>query len=125
MLQVVSKCLLPLVLAAFAFPEVPATALGQAPGSLEATAASYVDRGNSSFAKGEMDRAIVDFNLALEFNPRYADAFYNRGRRGAGREIGRLPWQTSTGQSNCSRASPRPMWVGAESDSGKAIWTAC
>ena len=77
--RVVSKCLLSLVFAAFATTEVPATALGQALGSLEATAASYVDRGNSSFAKGEMDRAIADFSLALEFNPRYADAFYNRG----------------------------------------------
>ena len=49
-----------------------------AQGSLEATAASYVDRGNAWLTKGELDRAIADFNLALEFN-RSAVALCNRG----------------------------------------------
>jgi Flp pilus assembly protein TadD len=53
-------------------------ASAQAQGSREATAASYVDRGNSWFTKGELERAIADFNLALEFNPRDAGAFCNR-----------------------------------------------
>ena len=34
----------------------------EAQGSRKATAASYVDRGNSWIAKGELDRAIADFD---------------------------------------------------------------
>ena len=55
------------------------TGTAQAQGGREATGASYLDRGNSWFAKGEMDRAIADFNLAIEFDPNSANAYYNRG----------------------------------------------
>ena len=50
----------------------------QTQGSREATAASYLDRGNSWATKGELDRAIADFNLALQFDPRFAGAYHNR-----------------------------------------------
>ena len=43
------------------------------------TAASYVDRGNSWYAKGQLDKAIGDYNLALEFDPGSGLAYFNRG----------------------------------------------
>jgi tetratricopeptide (TPR) repeat protein len=43
------------------------------------TAASYIDRGNSFYAKGDFDRAIVDYGVAITFNPGWALAYYNRG----------------------------------------------
>jgi tetratricopeptide (TPR) repeat protein len=46
--------------------------------SRQVAAASYLDRGNSWFTKGELERAIADFNLALEFYPRFATAYQNR-----------------------------------------------
>ena len=29
--------------------------------------------------KGEVDRAIEDYNIAIDLNPKYAAAYYNRG----------------------------------------------
>ena len=43
------------------------------------SAASYLQRGNESFSRGELDRAIADYNLALRFNPEFGLAYYNRG----------------------------------------------
>ena len=41
--------------------------------------ASYNNRGFAWRNKGELDRAIVDFEQAVKLNPDYAIAFYNRG----------------------------------------------
>jgi tetratricopeptide (TPR) repeat protein len=30
--------------------------------------------------KGENDRAVADLNKAIELNPKFANAYYNRGR---------------------------------------------
>jgi len=43
------------------------------------TAASYLERGNEWMAKGELDRAIADYDLAIAFDARIAVAYYNRG----------------------------------------------
>src|SRR5262245_25173461 len=43
------------------------------------SAASYIDRGNGWYAKGYLDKAIEDYNLALEFDPGSALAYFNRG----------------------------------------------
>lgn len=36
-------------------------------------------QGNALFLDGQYDRAIVFFNKAIEKNPRFAEAYYNRG----------------------------------------------
>ena len=40
---------------------------------------SYFDRGTTYVNKGDYDRAIADFNKAIDLEPDYADVFYNRG----------------------------------------------
>jgi Tfp pilus assembly protein PilF len=39
----------------------------------------YVWRGNTWYNKKEYDKAITDYDKAIEINPKYALAFYNRG----------------------------------------------
>src|SRR5215475_1275639 len=51
----------------------------RAQSSRAATAASYLDRGAAWISKGELDRAIADFDLAIASDPTLAVAFYNRG----------------------------------------------
>jgi tetratricopeptide (TPR) repeat protein len=55
------------------------TTLARAQTSRAASAASYLERGNEWFAKGEWDRAIADYNLAIAFDARGAVAYHNRG----------------------------------------------
>ncbi|HEU4390846.1 MAG TPA: tetratricopeptide repeat protein, partial [Blastocatellia bacterium] len=43
------------------------------------SAASYIERGNALFKRGDFDRAIADFSMAIAFDPRSATAYYNRG----------------------------------------------
>jgi tetratricopeptide (TPR) repeat protein len=40
----------------------------------------YNNRGIAYAAKGQYDRAVSDFTMALEINPRDALAYYNRAR---------------------------------------------
>jgi tetratricopeptide (TPR) repeat protein len=37
------------------------------------------NRGNAYYYKGQYDRAIEDYNNAIELNPNYTHAYYNRG----------------------------------------------
>src|SRR5262245_39704066 len=54
--------------------------LCQAQNARSVSAASYVKRGVESFAKGEWDRALADYNIAITFDPNFAAAYLNRGR---------------------------------------------
>ncbi len=48
-------------------------------GQLYATDDLYLHQGNSYYRKGKYNRAISDYNKALELNPKFAEAYYNRG----------------------------------------------
>src|SRR5262249_42246516 len=41
--------------------------------------AAYVQRGNAWFAKGDLERAIADYNIAIAFGHNAATPYYNRG----------------------------------------------
>ena len=43
-----------------------------------ATASSYIERGNKRFAKGEFERALADYDLAVASDPGNARAYHNR-----------------------------------------------
>jgi tetratricopeptide (TPR) repeat protein len=64
--------------ACFCMAVATSTVPAHAQGSRQVAAASYLDRGNSWFTKGELERALADFTLALEFHPKYAAAHHNR-----------------------------------------------
>src|SRR4030095_15081780 len=53
--------------------------VAQAQTSRAATAASYLARGHVWYAKGELDRAIPDYDLAIASESRSALAYYYRG----------------------------------------------
>ena len=40
---------------------------------------AYYNRGLAYWKKGDFDRTIVDFTKAIELNPNFAEAYYNRG----------------------------------------------
>ena len=42
-------------------------------------AQAYKTRGNISFARGDYDRAIADFDMAIEVRPKDAEAYVKRG----------------------------------------------
>ena len=56
-----------------------AAAVAQAQTSRAASAASYLERGASWMKKGEIDRAIADYDLAIAFDSQSSVARYNRG----------------------------------------------
>ncbi|MCL2385650.1 MAG: tetratricopeptide repeat protein, partial [Alphaproteobacteria bacterium] len=40
---------------------------------------SYSLRGNAYRNKGDIDHALADYDKAIELDPKYAAAYYNRG----------------------------------------------
>src|SRR5205085_545330 len=55
------------------------TTLGQAQTSRASSAASYLDRGNNWYTKGELDKAIADYDLAITFAPHSDGVYFQRG----------------------------------------------
>ena len=55
--------------------EVSPSGSGQ---SIPGDAEDYFNRGLAYYKKGEHDRAISDYDRAIEINPRYAGAYYNK-----------------------------------------------
>ena len=45
----------------------------------ETYAKAYTNRGNAYGKKGQLDRAIADYDHAIEIVPEDVDAYYNRG----------------------------------------------
>jgi len=41
--------------------------------------AAYNNRGNTWYRKGDFDRAIADYNQAIQLDPKYGAAYVNRG----------------------------------------------
>jgi tetratricopeptide (TPR) repeat protein len=62
------------------------------------TAADYVNRGNASFKKGDLDQAITSYTQAIRLNSGYALAFVNRAMSGHAR----------TNTTSPSPTTPRP-----------------
>src|SRR5262245_2310546 len=57
----------------------PAAAVAQPLTSRSVTAISYVERGAAWLAKGELERAITDFELAIASDPNLAYGYNSRG----------------------------------------------
>jgi tetratricopeptide (TPR) repeat protein len=47
--------------------------------AVEKTKEDYIHRGVAYYGKGQFDKAISDYNKAIEINPRDAIPYYNRG----------------------------------------------
>src|SRR5436190_1400003 len=56
-----------------------AASAAQTQTSRAASAASYLERGNEWMLKGELERAIADYDLAIAFDTNYSFAYFNRG----------------------------------------------
>ena len=48
-------------------------------GANEGQALAHTNRGDAYYVKGDHDRAIADHSTAVEFDPKYSDAYINRG----------------------------------------------
>jgi tetratricopeptide (TPR) repeat protein len=57
---------------------LPATAMAQPLTSRSVTASAYIERGATWFVKGEYERALADFDLAIASDPGHAESYYNR-----------------------------------------------
>ena len=55
-----------------------ATAMAQPLTSRSVTASAYIERGAAWIAKGDYERALADFDLAVASDPGHAGAYYSR-----------------------------------------------
>src|SRR5688572_20314111 len=65
---------------AIAFCSLAPGTVAQSLNSRSATASAYIERGNTWIARGDYQRALADFDLAVASDPGNAVAYYiNRG----------------------------------------------
>lgn len=98
--------------------------IAQAQTSRADTAASYLDRGKAWAAKGELERAIADFDLAIASDPSLAGAWYNRGAPGISNKTSTARSLILTGRSNSTLALHEPMLIAPPSVTPEATWMA-
>ena len=105
-----------------AFVWVAAALPVQAQNLRAATASSYIERGNEWLAKGEYERALADYDLAIATDPSQVNAYCNRAitrcllgkrlRRFARRarssaNTSSVEYETPVRLNSCHAASPR------------------
>ncbi len=56
----------------------------------KATAASYIELGDKFARQGDFDRAIGAYNIAIQFAPDFALAYFNRGLARQARRLRRI-----------------------------------
>ena len=59
---------------------------------------------------GEYDKAVIDYTAAIQSNPEFAQAFYNRGVAYCGRANSTRPWPTLLPPSGSTLTTPRHSW---------------
>src|SRR4030095_4796131 len=67
------------------------------------TAVAYVNRGRAYFAKGEIDKAMEDFNQAILISPQMYDGYFFREPPGCMKRSMPRHWPTLSGRSGSAR----------------------
>ncbi len=86
------------------------TACCHAPSKVDtASAEACYQRGNAHFDQGQYGQAISDFTKALELNPKYAEAYYNKAV--ACEKVGRTKEAIEAYKSFLKHASPESSFI--------------